>query len=61
MSDMSDVMSDTSDLSIPSVPPLSPILEDSESEFFYGGIPENDTVDDLFEDFGDFDLVRVSK
>ena len=57
---MSDVMSDTSDLSIPSVPPLSPILEDSENGFF-GGIPENDTYEDFYEDFENFDLVRVSK
>ena len=60
-------MSDTSELPIPSEitePPLSPdilSLDDTESGFFNGGIPENDSLDAFYDDFGDFDLGRVSK
>jgi len=63
MSDMSQ-MSDTSELSMSSVPPLSPDILPSDTttdEFFGIDVYEDDTLDDLFADFGNIDLGGVSK
>ena len=63
MSDMSQ-MSDTSELSMSSVPPLSPDILPSDTTtdgFFAIDVYEDDTWEDVYADFGNFDLGGVSK